>query len=254
MLIASREEGPGPLHTLLATRKLANCYTPEETIERHGEGIIEVRVNLLCLDGEDSIAEPPCAARLEAEGIYRSEVAAATSPGAPCSGLISRVESLAQDETRFTANESVVFAKALTLQNGNQVTITPAYVLAMGQQVSRMGPSVSFQYRFGITQSVLNGTGSESGLLNAFGNVRPDLPATLTLESQGRTRVFGEKRATARALAHTRAAGLWMAGTTGCPGAGWFALQIIFGDPAELLDARQRAEQFFLTRLGRSTP
>lgn len=252
MAFSSKVEGPGPLHHLYAARLNANCRTPVETLERSGQGFIEVRVNLLCLEASGRKIPPPCEAGLEGEALYRSDLAIGSDLGGACAGKFAPVESLAQDETRFQVNGSQVFSKALTLQNGNQITVKSSHRFGAGAGVSpETGPAANFGVQFGISQKVVLKLGAESGFLNASSSRTANLPATLLLESLGRVRLHGEERSAAWGRVTSRAAGLWLAGRSTCQGAGDFSLKILLGRGRELEEAQERARHFFLTRLGR---
>ncbi len=247
--VCSKISGPGPAHYLFATRRNASCRMPRTATGKVADGLVEVRVHLLCADERGTIQGRECSAEVEAEGLYRSHLMAETVAGDRCAGRPAAVEALSKDETRFVVDESIVFAQGASVQTGTRVTETPTFTLAVGQPAGQPVPGVNMT--MGISRTVIDATGRVDDILAAFGARRTRPPTTLVLESKGSARVVGNDRSAGRAITSTRAAALWLAATTSCPGAGHFGLGVLIGTPDGLAEAGARARGFFLTRLGR---
>lgn len=221
--------GEGPSHYAGVKTPGAPDWSAGNTLRTSGplDGELIMRTNVLCVD-EDGEALTPginpeveCTSRVWVEGFYRSELYVTSSVSSLWHfWYVPAVETYAQDEAELSINDTAVFDKAVTLQNGNDVSITVEYGLEGGLEASAEGVGANVGVSFGRSITIHNETGSEDDELNAFGTAQEDVPVTIRLASQGRAKVRSESKATGRARAWTRTWTVAWVGKSSCPGAG----------------------------------
>jgi hypothetical protein len=250
MDIQRADLGPGPDHWIFAGRDGANCATPGTDISLPRAGRIQVRVGLLCLQADGTFIPAECSAEAEVEGIYGSRVGVVTEEGSDC-GAPSRTEAISEDQAVLTANEKAIFAKAVSVQTGNQITITPTFSLDLGVGFSGPGMSANTGVRFGWSSTRSDHTGRSSDILQAFGNGGTGIPLTASLDAGGRIEIKSHCRTMASARCAMDLAGLWLLGRAHCPGLDPLFVAEIRGDEDAVSQALRLAEAFEATRTGR---
>jgi hypothetical protein len=251
-LNAVRIVGPGPMHHLVVSRLQANCRTPKDSSERRGGGLYKVGIHHLCFDRAGVVQSPPCYRSLRAEGFYSSELRIETASSSGCGPSVGRVESLALDEAAFSANGELLFAKGVSLQNGNLISTATQFELGVSTAVTPQSAG-GFLAKFGVSRTVADRTGKMGGTLRARASFRTEsFPVVLLVESEGTVRIQGESRTLAYSRVSTDAVGLWFLGLSSCPGSGNFPGLLLRGYDDGLRLAKDEALLFFATHLAGS--